>query len=53
MNFLIDYLKEKGLNGYIENKKKESPLKLCIENVNLIGIQKLLTNKLSFDLESA
>ena len=49
---LIDFFQSRKLDGYLENKKKETPLKLCIENINLIGFQKLLTGKINFDIES-
>jgi hypothetical protein len=39
---------EEGLDGYTENYFGETPLKLCIENNNLVGLQKLLTGKITF-----
>ncbi len=47
---LLAFFKNKGLNGLQENKKKESPLKLCVENGNLIGIQILLPKKINFNM---
>jgi len=41
---------EEGLDGYEENYFGETPLKLCIENNNLIGLQKLLTGKITFEV---
>lgn len=42
---------EEGLDGYQENYFKETPVKMCIENTNLIGLQKLLTKKITFEVE--
>lgn len=42
---------EEGLDGYEQNYFGETPLKLCIENNNLIGLQKLLTGKITFEVE--
>ena len=45
MNLLVV---EEGLDGYQKNYFEETPLKMCIENNNLIGLQKLLTQKITF-----
>lgn len=47
------FVTEEGLDGYQENYFDETPLKLCIENNNLIGLQRLLTEKITFEIESS
>ena len=43
----------KGIDPLAENKKKETPLKMCIENYNLIGVKILLPERIDFELESS
>lgn len=47
---LINFFVDRGLDGYKQNFNNETPLKLCIENNNLIGVQKLLTGKITFEI---
>ena len=46
---LIQNLLKFGASPEVENERGEKPLRLCIENDNLTGIQ-LLLNEIPFDL---
>ncbi len=50
---LITLLLSKGIDSLSENKKKETPLKMCIENYNLIGVKILLPERIDFEIESS
>ena len=50
---LITLLLSKGIDPLSENKKKETPLKMCIENYNLIGVKILLPERIDFEIESS
>ena len=39
---IITLLKQHGANNYIKNEKNQTPVDLCINNENLIGVQLLL-----------
>jgi ankyrin repeat protein len=49
---LIELLLSKNVESNLVNKKNHSPIDLCVENGNIVGMKLLLTLKVSLNFES-